>query len=112
VELTSKLNPVYRLTFHTNQGRSPFPFIWMYDAQGVLLATGSIYGQFSNGQTDIIYMSAKNPGGVVDHITFYQSNETTDWMISSIDVTDLRTNVTTTLTVTEAIPFNTVVTIP
>jgi len=113
-KLTSVLNSAYRVTIHTSQGNGWCdPNIRIYDAQGTLLTVGNLTGLFTAGQTDIMYLpEIYSGGGAVDHLTLIHHRQGSDWWISSIEVTDLRTNVTTTLAVNRVIPYNTDVTLP
>lgn len=111
-EMSSVLNAAYRVTIHTSQGFGGDPFIWIYDAGNTQLTAGNLKGWYSTGQTSITYLPARLPGGAVDHLALIHTSQTSNWGISSIEVTDLRTNVTTTLTRTGVIPPYTQVTIP
>lgn len=113
--LTSRLNPAYKVTVNTTIGLGGNAYIYIYDAQGIPLADGLLYGSFMNGMNEVFYLPELNQGGMVDHIKIIQINQPVlpvGWYVSTIEVTDLVHNWNTTFTANRLIPYNTEVTLP
>jgi len=115
LRLTYRLNPAYKVTVHTAIGLGGNAYIYIYDAQGILLTEGSLYGSFMSGMNEVFYLPEFNQGGAVDHIKIIQIDRPVlpvGWYVTEIEVTDLVHNWNTTQVVNRVIPFNTEVTLP
>jgi hypothetical protein len=113
------MNATYKVTIHTTIGFGGKADITIYDAVGYKLGDGAYYGSFKSGDTDVFYITPSYlETGAVDHVVLTQTDRPitssilpVTWLVGTIEVTDLRTNSTVTLTANKLIPFNTEVTI-